>query len=90
MFEYLIRIKNQQKRICNHEHLSILLQDVVEKFDKDKQSEKILLELVKLYKDTTDKKVSISIPEEYQSRVFRSMSMALLEIYTNEQLKPYF
>jgi len=67
-----------------------LLQDVVEKFDKEKQSDKILLELVKLYKETTDKKIMINIPEEYHSKVFRSMSTALLEIYTNDELKPYF
>lgn len=90
MFRHLLGIKPQKQKIQTGVYLSLLIQEIIEKFDKDKESDKILGELVRLYREVSIGPVIIKMPEEYNSKVYKSLSLALLEIKMNQELARCF
>jgi hypothetical protein len=86
MFEFLMSIRNQKKKMQTKERMNVLVSEVFERFDRDKDSHKILHSLVNLYKDVDDSKILIKIPEEFNSKAFKALSMAILEIHQNKDL----
>ena len=90
MFKYLIHIKNQRQNIMTMNKLVVLIQDVMQKYDKDKDSFKILEELVTLYQEVTSQKIFIQIPEEYNAKIYRSMSLAILDIKSDPNISAFF
>ena len=43
-----------------------------------------------VYKEYSSKVIKIALPEEYNIKIFKSMSMALLDIKTNSSLSSLF
>lgn len=43
-----------------------------------------------IYKEYANQKIMIQIPEEYNAKIYRSMSMALLDIKNDEDMYPFF
>ena len=62
MFRYMIKIKKQKSVIMDVNKLILLVQDVLERYDKNKNSLRILIELISLYREVEDKKIKIKVP----------------------------
>lgn len=72
------------------EQIAMLIQVGLEHFMKDKDSAKILYTLMYFYKEVSQQKFVIKMPENNNGQSLKSLSLALLEIYQNQELRPFF
>jgi hypothetical protein len=63
MFNYLVHIKDKRAELQSKAKLSMLLLELLEHYDKEKESDKILNELVRMYREVSSAKIVISMPE---------------------------
>jgi peptidyl-tRNA hydrolase len=62
-------------------HIAILVKEAIERYNKEMQSDKILFELMRFWKDVTKGKIVIKLPTQFSHKLFKSISSAMLDIY---------
>lgn len=71
-------------------HIAILVKELIEKYNRDQESDKILIELMRFWKDATKGKIVIKLPVQFSHKLFKSISSAILDIYDHESITEHF
>lgn len=90
IFKYLIHIRSRRRVLQTQAHLAILIKEVIEKYNKEQDGDKILFELMRFWKEATKGKIVVKLPTQFSHKLFKSISTALLDILHSPQLTELF